>query len=507
MTNHRHLLAILSLSLAAGACAYDSTGSGAVAASAPALDAADSYDRADHDCQVVLRFANRNFTGDGFEEDCSGDTCNWVFTGTIDVAERAIVDGASVAVLYRSGSAGAWWEAETTAGEWSPPGFDAYTFRMSEHLFGADTVTEDSFVELVPFLRLADGSRIFDHNRYPGDFENYILEAEGFMVDHSETCKPVVGTVWFGDNWEEHNHGLLREGGYLVVQYDIDRLPECRGTHNGYPAWDTIANLRFLPGGELVTGSVRDFVSNMGTPTNEAFDVQLEVTIPMGATEVELWFRNYSGAGSSCETWDSNYGANYRFEIMPPADDPRCLDAERWTRIYGGEPHCTGYELSGHHAASHCELYLNALGHGYEGHYGIPFEWLEAFVNVGATDGEVLDVGMYTRYSDPATSAEGERFSFGVEIEPGYWKTGFTFHYTGIMGSNGYHYDVQRFAFFVDVRRPTGEVVRLWQSRNGANYGWDDAFALPPTIHYIPYGNVEYAADGAAVFDAKYACQ
>jgi len=478
-----------------------------VAATAPALGAADSYDQADHECQIVLRRASQNFTGDGFELDCSTEPCNWVFAGTVDVADSALVEGTTVAVLYRSGSDDTWWEVEATPDTFDPPGFERFTFRMSEHLFGPDNATDDSRVELVPFLRLADGSRVFDHNNNAGDFDNYMLASPGYTFDDYDTCAPAVGSLWFYDNWDEGSGGLLRQGGYLLVHYDIDRLPECRNTHNGYPAWDTEANLRFLPGGELVTGSVRDFVTNNGTPTNEAFDVPLEVQIPMGATSVEVWFRNFSGAGSTCETWDSNYGENYRYDIIPPADDPHCLGNERWATIYDPEPYCVDYEVSAQYAATHCELYLNALGHGYEGHYGIPFEWLEAYVNVGSQDGEVLGVGMYTRYTDPETGTSAERYSFGSEIDPSYWKTGFIFHRTGIGGSNGYHYDVEQYAFFVDVRRPTGEVVRLWQSRNGANYTWDDAFSLPPTIHYIPYGNVKYAADGSTIFDAKASCQ
>jgi hypothetical protein len=92
-------------------------------------------------------------------------------------------------------------------------------------------------------------------------------------------------------------------------------------------------------------------------------------------------------------------------------------------------------------------------------------------------------------------------------IEPAYVKTGFTFVYTGVMGSGSYHYAVAQMAFFIDVKRVTGEVVRLWQSRQGANYSWDDAFGPPTAKLYIPYGNIQYASDGAGVFDAKQACR
>ena len=47
--------------------------------------------------------------------------------------------------------------------------------------------------------------------------------------------------------------------------------------------------------------------------------------MPAGTTGVEIWFRNYSGAGSTCETWDSNLGSNYWFEVVAPPGAPDWL--------------------------------------------------------------------------------------------------------------------------------------------------------------------------------------
>jgi hypothetical protein len=111
-----------------------------------------------------------------------------------------------------------------------------------------------------------------------------------------------------------------------------------------------------------------------------------------------------------------------------------------------------------------------------------------------------------TLYRDPQSGQLRQRTSLGQEIEPSYWKTGFTYLYTGVMGSNSYHYAVEQVAFFADVQASDGQVVRLWQSRHGANYSWDDAFALPTTTKYIAYGNIQYAAAAAAIFESKFAC-
>jgi hypothetical protein len=43
----------------------------------------------------------------------------------------------------------------------------------------------------------------------------------------------------------------------------------------------------------------------------------VSIDIPKGATEVEIWFRNWSGASTPREQYDSNFGGNYRFAVQP----------------------------------------------------------------------------------------------------------------------------------------------------------------------------------------------
>ena len=61
-------------------------------------------------------------------------------------------------------------------------------------------------------------------------------------------------------------------------------------------------------------------------------------------------------------------------------------------------------------------------------------------------------------------------------------------------------------AFFIDVKRPSGKVVRLWQSRGGANYTPADAFTAGTSTKSIPYGNIKYGNPAAAIFDTKRSC-
>lgn len=96
--------------------------------------------------------------------------------------------------------------------------------------------------------------------------------------------------------------GDLRQGGQLEIEYDVSRLPNCRDTRYGQPAWSILAHYRFASG---QTGYVA-VTSGRGT---------LDV---VGSGELELWFENQGIYG--CRAWDSRDAANYRFAVD---EDPR----------------------------------------------------------------------------------------------------------------------------------------------------------------------------------------
>jgi hypothetical protein len=479
-----------------------------VAGIAPALGKAESADRADRACKVVLRSIGRQPGANGYQTKCKGGVCNYVWKGGVEVAEGL---AGKVRVLYRLASDASWWEVEATpAAQGSQPGFALHEFTLAEHLFGP--AGPETAIELMPYLALADGGRLFDHNRRPSDFDNYRLDqANGFALGDEGACAPVVGSISFLASWERYTQGNLRQGGYLIIDYAIERLPTCRGTHNGHPAWDIVAHARFLPGGQELSGSVRELESAQGVPTNTAHSKPLTLKIPADATAVEIWFHNFTGAGSSCQAWDSSYGKNYRYDVWPPASHPRCKDTLLWTAVasdvpYRAVPYCVGYDVAKHANADHCELWTSGVGDGHTGHYGIPFGWLEVYLGVGAQQGQLLGAGLWVRYRDKAKNATGERSVLGRDLGGGTWQTGYMYLQTAVMGQGGFEHEIQRLAFFADVRRPSGEVVRLWQSRHGADYAWTDAFSLPTSTKYIPYGKIFYAAEGSSIFDAKRAC-
>jgi hypothetical protein len=161
-----------------------------------------------------------------------------------------------------------------------------------------------------------------------------------------------------------------------------------------------------------------------------------------------------------------------------------------------------GYTPGENYDADHCELFVNGFGQGNSSVDGATTDWLEAYLSVPAQQGKLLNAAMYTRATQHgATTAT---ITLAVPIAPNYWKTGFTTfqNYAGIDAS------VIDFAFFVDVQRPTGEVVRLWQSNHGTNYTPSEVFALPPSgVVALPTGSIHYASNESSLSYQKDACQ
>ncbi|GAA4605056.1 hypothetical protein BJY16_005235 [Actinoplanes octamycinicus] len=114
---------------------------------------------------------------------------------------------------------------------------------------------------------------------------------------------PVLARATYRADWSETLTGSLRKGGALVIDYDPARLPQCRATYRGYPAWDITAFYRFDG------GSVRSAVVNQGDEV-----IPFRIDVPADAQKIETWFKiaNYY---AQCSAYDSDYGKNYTFAI------------------------------------------------------------------------------------------------------------------------------------------------------------------------------------------------
>ncbi len=288
-------------------------------------------DAADRACNVVLRTVGRvpNTTG-GFQTSCGSGGCDVVFAGTLDVSQQALSEGATPYVLYKNQDDAGWSKASATAAPGAPGGFARYQFQLTKQTISDGlslTSLQRAKLLVIPYLLTTSKARVFDHNRVPGDFDDYELSSAGAftVADDPSACpgqRQTRASLDFRAGWQQSQTLALVQQGHATITYDISRLPDCRGTHNGYPAWDVRAFVRFSPGGQQLDGTVRGFDSPNGVPSNSgAKSVPFDFDIPAGATSAEIWFENFTGAGSSCVAWDSNLGANYHFtvEAQPPA--------------------------------------------------------------------------------------------------------------------------------------------------------------------------------------------
>lgn len=284
-------------------------------------------DFADRDCTVALHDVARVSNGTGGTAVHVVDGQRYlVWEGHLDVALTALEEGAAPVVLFQYG-APQWWQTDAEPVEGAPAGYQRFAFWLEEHtpVEGMSTTSlSQSRIALIPALITAEGDRIFDHNAHADPYENYVLSMDNaWSYVASGACQPEGARPWaaieFSPTWEELPHGTLIPGGDLRIEYDLLRLYQCFGdSYQGVATWNTVVYGRFLPGGELFSGSVVDCGSDpaCGIPRSRP----LLQGIPEGAEAVELWANT---AGQSCgSTWDSNFDANYRFEMGDLPADP-----------------------------------------------------------------------------------------------------------------------------------------------------------------------------------------
>lgn len=181
---------------------------GAVRGDSPLVGKADGSDKADRECSLVLREVSRIANGPGFETSPAGD---WVWRASIDVAEDALDGGASVHLLYSSNASNdpefgrVWWTVEAEPIQGAPDGFRRFEARVIHGVFGpgiSATTLRRTTLDVIPYLANR-GSRLFDHNRVPGDLDTYALRFDnGWSVgDDAAICQPQAprAPAWIGN--------------------------------------------------------------------------------------------------------------------------------------------------------------------------------------------------------------------------------------------------------------------------------------------------------------------
>ena len=108
--------------------------------------------------------------------------------------------------------------------------------------------------------------------------------------------------------WSNDQSAPLAAGRDFLVDYDIRRLPYCRQDYNSLQTWDVTVGYRF-DGGPAQSASLTRSPNDYNRVQAPA-----RLAAPEGAAVVEMWFENHDRTG--CQTWDSAYGANYRFSLV-----------------------------------------------------------------------------------------------------------------------------------------------------------------------------------------------
>ena len=186
--------------VALAACAIQPTDS-----TAPAPLTGNGQDAADRSCNVVLRGLTRNdMTGLGNYE-TNGDS--WVFEGAIEVS----ADANLVPQIMWTRDGKTWSVATATATTGATPGYARYLARLDHDTVGPAAAGP---MQVVPFLTPAGGGRLFDHNRHPGDVDNYVIAAPDFV--DLEGARDVRGadsgeraTLTFAADFTQRQDGVL----------------------------------------------------------------------------------------------------------------------------------------------------------------------------------------------------------------------------------------------------------------------------------------------------------
>jgi hypothetical protein len=113
--------------------------------------------------------------------------------------------------------------------------------------------------------------------------------------------------IVFDLDWNETKTGRLLAGDRMQIQYDLDRLTQCRGRTNGSDVWGVTGYASF-DGRTPVT-----FALSRIDAGGNVQPVLATVDIPANTTDVAMWFSINNRWG--CIAYDSNENRNYMFDI------------------------------------------------------------------------------------------------------------------------------------------------------------------------------------------------
>jgi len=108
----------------------------------------------------------------------------------------------------------------------------------------------------------------------------------------------------------------LAAGGKMALSYDPGRS-SLTGSANGMPSYGVTAFIRLEPSGKVIEKPAVAFEQTPSRLLAMPNAVPVVVDLPPGTTGVSVWFRQFAaGDQAPRESWDSNYGNNYHFDVQ-----------------------------------------------------------------------------------------------------------------------------------------------------------------------------------------------
>jgi hypothetical protein len=195
-----------------------------------------------------------------------------------------------------------------------------------------------------------------------------------------------------------------------------------------------------------------------------------------------------------------------RNDSQDMADIQYCDDLETWSSPFQHTPACLSYRPITHLPANPCEFWVDGVGDGNWSHGAAFGDWVEAYLKLDYSQNnevvEVANVGMLTHYRKTPGGEIFTATSLGYKVDDKTYRTGFTYNQRG-----EYVYEVVDFAFFVDLRLTYDRgILRVWNSNNGKNYGFNETFAGGGYVQNIGSGSVTWAKTSVPALATKHAC-
>ena len=155
------------------------------------------------------------------------------------------------------------------------------------------------------------------------------------MTKKASSAKAQNGTLpqlVFKGDFQQDVTGEIKSGSELTILFDSERLPFERSLdEKGKSAWTISACYQFAPGQEVYqVNLLPEKASSRKKAENTAAFLKGVLSIPSGSQEAIIWFLNTGSTGQ--QFYDSDFGKNYRFPVLPGISETEEIKPAKKTR-------------------------------------------------------------------------------------------------------------------------------------------------------------------------------